>query len=200
MSDFSKIEKEIKDSIFVKTKMLNDQKLMKKINELVCSCVSCLKDGNKIIFFGNGGSFADAQHLSAEFTSRFLFERPALASIALGTNNSGLSAMGNDYGYSQVFARELEAIGNEGDVCIAISTSGRSKNIKEALTKAKSKKIHPFALTGQSGGDLLNIASCICVPSNQTPRIQESHIMIGHIVCGLVEKTIFPEHYKKTLN
>ena len=148
--------------------------------------------GGKIIFCGNGGSFADAQHLSAEFTSRFLFDRPALASVALGTNNSGITAMGNDYGYDKVFSRELEAIGSDKDLFIGITTSGNSQNILSAVNYANSNFITTYCLTGNNGGLLKDICECVCVPSNKTERIQESHIMIGHIICRMVEEECFP--------
>jgi len=187
------IKKEIQDSINVKQKILNDESLLKQIEELSDVCLKSLKDGGKIILAGNGGSFADAQHISAEFTSRYMVERDSLASICLGTNNSAISAIGNDYGYDKVFARELSSIGNKEDVFIAISTSGNSKNIFEAVKVANNKDIKTFVLTGQTGGNIKDLCECIKVPSLITGRIQESHIMIGHIVCGIVEQEYFKE-------
>tara|TARA_B100000780_G_scaffold261631_1_gene214207 strand:- start:35787 stop:36410 length:624 start_codon:yes stop_codon:yes gene_type:complete len=187
------VSKEILDSIEVKKKINADSDLIKQIIQISTDCISSLNKGGKIIFCGNGGSFADAQHLSAEFTSRFLFDRPALASVALGTNNSGITAMGNDYGYDKVFSRELEAIGSDKDIFIGITTSGNSPNIINAVDVANKLGIKTYILTGKTGGILKSKAECLNVPSNETPRIQESHIMIGHIICGFVEKTLFKE-------
>ncbi len=147
--------------------------------------------GGKIIFAGNGGSFADAQHLSAELTSRFAFDRAPLASVTLATNNSAISAIGNDYGYELVFARELQAIAKVEDVFIPISTSGNSANILAAVLVAKTLGVKTFAMTGKSGGRLKQLCDCICIPSDETARIQESHILIGHLLCGLVEAAYF---------
>ena len=145
----------------------------------------------KIIFCGNGGSFADAQHLSAEFTSRFLFDRPGLPSIALGTNSSAVTAIGNDYGYEKVFPREIESIATPNDILIAITTSGNSDNILKALEAAKINHIPTVVFTGAGRGKLPEDVVTLNVPSTETARIQECHILLGHIVCGLVEETIF---------
>lgn len=185
------IEAQVRDSIATKKALLADTALLEQIAGLAQSCLKALKAGGKIIFAGNGGSFADAQHLSAEFTSRFLFDRAPLASVALGTNNSAISAIGNDYGYAHVFSRELEGIAKQGDVFIAISTSGNSENIVAAVSKALTLGVATWAWTGDTGGKLKALCPCLCVPSSQTARIQESHILIGHIVCGLVEKHFF---------
>ncbi len=187
----SEIIIQIRDSITVKQTLLDDQKILDQVHQLALTCITALKSGGKIIFAGNGGSFADAQHLSAEFTSRFLFDRAPLASVALGTNNSSISAIGNDYGYEQVFARELQAIAKTEDVFIAISTSGSSPNILKAVSLSMELGIKTFAWTGKEGGSLKQICECICIPSNQTARIQESHILIGHVLCGLVEAAYF---------
>mgnify|MGYP006127823293 FL=1 len=188
------IKTEIEASIKVKHNLLEDEKLLDKVLDVSRACVKTLLAGGKIIFCGNGGSFADAQHLSAEFTSRFLFDRPALASIALGTNNSGLTAMGNDYGYENIFSRELEALGNPEDILIGITTSGNSANIIKGVDAAKKIGITTFILTGQSGGKLKDLADCVHIPSNDTARIQECHILIGHIICGFVEKEMFNDY------
>ncbi|MBT5492480.1 SIS domain-containing protein [bacterium] len=185
------IKQEIQDSINVKEKILNDKKILNQIEELANICLKSLKNGGKIILAGNGGSFADAQHISAEFTSRYMIDRDSLASICLGTNNSAISAIGNDYGYDKIFSRELSSIGNAEDVFIAISTSGNSENLMEAIKIANKKKIKTFVLTGGSGGKMKNLCQCINIPSIVTGRIQESHIMIGHIICGIVEKEYF---------
>ena len=188
------LKDEIMDSIKVKTLLCESESILEKISEIANACLNSLNKGGKIIFCGNGGSFADAQHLSAEFTSRFLFDRPALASIALGTNNSGLTAMGNDYGYENIFSRELEALGKPEDILIGITTSGNSANIIKGVDAANKIGITTFILTGQSGGKLKDLADCVHVPSNDTARIQECHILIGHIICGFVEKEMFNDY------
>jgi D-sedoheptulose 7-phosphate isomerase len=185
------IKKEISDSIKAKQAVLEDENLLEQLNLLAKRCLESLLLGGKVIFSGNGGSFADSQHLSAEFTSRFLFDRAPLASIALGTNSSAMSAIGNDYGYDQVFARELEAIAKKEDIYIPISTSGNSPNIITSVDTANKLGIHTVAWTGASGGKLKDYCSCICVPSSSTARIQESHITMGHILCGIVEANYF---------
>tara|TARA_Y100000389_G_scaffold39737_1_gene34199 strand:- start:5893 stop:6456 length:564 start_codon:yes stop_codon:yes gene_type:complete len=185
------IIKEIKDSIKVKEKIIKNKTLIKQIKNLAETCLLSLKKGGKIILAGNGGSFADAQHISAEFTSRYMKERESLPSICLGTNNSAISAIGNDYGYESVFSRELESIAKQEDVFIGISTSGKSENLINAIKVANKKKIKVYALTGKSGGHLDAICECLKVPSSVTGRIQESHILIGHIICGIVEEKYF---------
>ena len=185
------IRSQIQDSIAVKQVVLENQLIISQIEALANICLSALRSGGKIIFAGNGGSFADAQHLSAEFTSRFLFDRAPLASLALGTNNSAMSAIGNDYGFEQVFAREFGGIAKLDDVFIPISTSGNSRSILAAVAVAKEMGIDTIALTGASGGQLKSMCDSICMPSTDTARIQECHIMVGHILCGLVEKAYF---------
>jgi D-sedoheptulose 7-phosphate isomerase len=184
-------KKEIEESIEIKLNIIENSRILTQISKLANDCVKAIKKGNKVIFAGNGGSFADAQHLSAEFTSRFKFERSSMASIALGTNSSAMSAIGNDYGFEFVFSRELEAIGEPDDIFIAISTSGNSQNIINAINYAIKQNIHTYCLTGKSGGAAANICECIRIPSIKTERVQECHIMIGHILCGSVEKSIF---------
>ena len=190
------IRSQIQASIAVKQAVLENQQIISQIEALANICLSALRMGGKIIFAGNGGSFADAQHLSAEFTSRFLFDRAPLASLALGTNNSAISAIGNDYGYEQVFARELSGIAKLGDVFIPISTSGNSPSILDAVAVAKEMGLDTIALTGASGGALKSMCVCLCIPSTDTARIQECHIMVGHILCGLVEKIYFAERIR----
>ena len=185
------IQKHIEASILTTQAVLCDYILLHQIEELARTCLRSLIAGGKVIFAGNGGSFADAQHLSAEFTSRFLFDRTPLPSLALGTNNSSISAIANDYGYDQVFARELQAIAKPGDVFIAISTSGNSTNVVAAVEMAKELGIATVGWTGRSGGRLQQLCECICIPSTETARIQECHILIGHILCGLVEAAYF---------
>tara|TARA_B100000035_G_scaffold250927_1_gene219942 strand:+ start:412 stop:999 length:588 start_codon:yes stop_codon:yes gene_type:complete len=187
------INKIISSSIDVKENLLNSTACIEMINKLAKICLDALKKEGKIIFAGNGGSFGDSQHISAEFTSRFLFDRKPLASVALGTNSSSMSAIGNDYGYEYVFSRELEALGKSIDVFIPITTSGNSLNIIEAVKIANDKGIKTIGLTGANNGKINEMCECISVPSKDTGRIQECHILIGHIVCGLVEKSYFKE-------
>ncbi len=187
------IRDQIAASIAVKQVILSNENLLNQIEKLAADCVQCLKAGGKVIFAGNGGSFADAQHLSAEFISRFMFDRAPLASLVLGANNSAISAIGNDYGYEQVFARELQGVARPGDVFIPISTSGNSRNILVAVEQARKQGVTTVAFTGEGGGKLAQLCDCLCVPSRETARIQECHIMIGHIICGLVEKQYFKE-------
>ena len=185
------IKREILASIEAKQALLADAGLIGQIGVLAGDCLAVLRASGKIIFAGNGGSFADAQHLSAEFTSRFRFDRAPLASVALGTNSSAMSAIGNDYGYEQVFARELEAIAKPGDVYIPITTSGNSSNILTSIQKANELGLRTVCLTGASGGKAMAMCRCLCMPSIETARIQECHIMVGHILCGLLENMMF---------
>ena len=185
------IRNQIAASIAVKQALLTDEKLVGQIEKLAVDCVRCLQAGGKVIFAGNGGSFADAQHLSAEFISRFMFDRDPLASLVLGANNSAMSAIGNDYGFEQVFARELQGVARPTDVFVPISTSGNSRNILLAVEQAKNQGVATVAFTGEGGGKLRELCECISVPSLDTARVQESHIMIGHIICGLVESLYF---------
>ena len=185
------IKSQIKASIDVKKTLLAEDSIMQQILELAEKCTVALQAGGKVIFCGNGGSFADAQHLSAEFTSRFLFDRPGLASLALGTNSSAMTAIGNDYGYENVFAREIQAIATPADVIIAITTSGNSGNILKALEVAKEVNVPAVVLTGAGRGMLDDSTETLNVPSTDTARIQECHILIGHIICGIVEQSIF---------
>jgi len=191
MNISQQINKWISESILVKQKILHDPNIISQIEKLADNCYKSIKLGGKIIFAGNGGSFADAQHLSAEFTSRFLFDRAPLPSIALATNNSAISAIANDYGYDYVFARELYSMATPKDIFIPISTSGNSANIIEAVRVAKDNHIPTVALGGGTGGKVKDMCECILIPSSDTARIQESHIMLGHIICGLVESRYF---------
>ena len=181
----------IDDSISVKTLVRDDPIILGQLSVLTKDVINCLGKGGKVIFAGNGGSFADAQHLSAEFISRFMFDRPALPSVVLGANNSSISAIGNDYGYDQVFSRELAALGQPGDIFIPISTSGNSPNIIKAIEVSLSKGIKTVGFSGAEGGKMAEISPCIKAPSSVTARIQESHIMLGHILCELVEEAMF---------
>ena len=185
------IKSEIQASIDVKAALLGEDVLIQQVCDLAEKCTAALRAGGKVIFCGNGGSFADAQHLSAEFTSRFLFDRPGLASLALGTNSSAMTAIGNDYGYENVFAREIQAIATPADVLIAITTSGNSGNILKALEAAKAANVPSVVLTGAGRGMLDDATETLNVPSTDTARIQECHILLGHILCGMVEEAIF---------
>lgn len=186
------IVQNIKESIVVKEALLSDAFLIEKIEESVCLIISAFKQNKKVFFCGNGGSAADAQHLAAEFSGRFLIDRPPLFAEALHVNTSYLTAVANDYSFDVVYERLVEAFTNEGDVLVVLSTSGNSKNIVNAVKKAKQRGVATVALTGETGGKLKEICDILInIPSSQTPRIQESHITIGHIICDLVEKAIF---------
>ncbi len=180
------------DSIKVKSEILNDENLLNLIKQASLKVLDAYKKGNKTLLAGNGGSAADAQHIAGEFVSRFYFDRPGLASIALSTDTSIMTAIGNDYGYENLFARQVQAQGVSGDVFIGISTSGNSKNITKALELCKEKNIVSIGLTGASGGAINELCDyCIKAPSSCTPRIQEAHILIGHIICAIVEEELF---------
>lgn len=188
----SYIKEHFEDSIAVKTKILNDEKLLELIKKVALETTKAYKEGKKTLLAGNGGSAADAQHIAGEFVSRFYFDRPGIPSIALTTDTSILTAIGNDYGYEKLFSRQVQAQGVEGDIFIGISTSGNSANIIEALKVCKEKGILSVGLTGESGGAMNELCDyCIKVPSSKTPRIQESHILIGHIICAIVEEELF---------
>ena len=187
VSELSLIQKRVEESISVKTALFVDQNALNQIVKVAQQCATSLKQGGKIILAGNGGSFGDAQHISAEFTSKLMRDRIPLASIALGTNASAISAIANDYGYEHVFARELQSIGSPNDVVILISTSGNSQNILLAAKVALENNINVFGLTGQHGGQLAQLCECVTVPSSETARIQECHILIGHIIVEIAE-------------
>jgi D-sedoheptulose 7-phosphate isomerase len=186
------INDQVKKSIKVKQQLLENRKLIDLIKEVSLKCVEVYKNGNKTLIAGNGGSAADAQHIAGEFVSRFYFDRPGLASLALTTDTSIMTAIGNDYGYEKLFSRQVQANGVKGDMFIGISTSGNSANVIEALKECKEKGIITVGLTGEKGGKMAEMCDyCIKVPSNETPRIQEAHILIGHIICAVVEEAIF---------
>lgn len=186
------ISNQVKESYEIKQKIYADKALMSLIGEVSEKAIKIYKDGNKTLIAGNGGSAADAQHIAGEFVSRFYFDRPGLASMALTTDTSIITAIGNDYGYEKLFARQVQANGRKGDMFIGISTSGNSANIIEALNECKENGIITVGLTGASGGQMAELCDyCIKVPSNETPRVQESHILIGHIICAVVEESLF---------
>jgi D-sedoheptulose 7-phosphate isomerase len=188
------ILKEIEFSIEVKKQVLANSEIIEKVEKLVEDCLTVLKSGGKIIFCGNGGSFSDSQHLAAEFVSRLRFDRAPLASIALGTNSSNMSAIGNDYGFESVFSRELLALSGKNDIFIPISTSGNSPNVVNAINAAKELGIKICGLTGGTGGLMKDLCDTIIVPDPRTEKIQEVHIMLGHIICYLIEEKIFKEN------
>jgi len=186
------IKKQIKDSIALKMNLLDDQSGLSGIEEAIKTITNAFRNKHKIMLAGNGGSAADAQHIAGELVNRFNFDRPGLPAIALTTDSSVLTAIGNDHGFSKLFARQIEALGNTGDVFVGISTSGNSPDIIEALKTCKEKHILTIGLTGLKGGLMKGMCDiCICVPSEDTPRIQEVHILIGHIICSIVEEDLF---------
>ena len=191
-NQYSFFKNYIETSIAAKQAILGSDELIATICEVSRTCVDVFKKGNKVILAGNGGSAADSQHIAAEFVSRFQFDRPGLPSISLSTDTSMITAIGNDYGFDKLFSRQLEANSKPADLFIGISTSGNSSNILEAIKLCKSLKVTSVVFTGESGGKLNGMADFICrVPSNNTAIIQESHIMIGHMLCGYVETSIF---------
>lgn len=191
MSD--QIKNIISNSIAVKNSILTDSKLLSTVEQCVTVVANAFRNGNKVLFCGNGGSAADAQHLAAEFSGRFYTDRDALPAEALHCNTSYITAVANDYSYDVIYSRMVKGIGIKGDVLIGLSTSGNSKNIMNAFEVAKEKGMITIGFTGATGGKMKDITDhLINVPSTDTPRIQESHIMLGHIICQLVEEAIFP--------
>lgn len=192
MRDF--IANQVKKSYEIKKAILEDEQIVENILQIGELLIDIYKKGNKLLIAGNGGSAADAQHIAGELVSKFYFDRPALPAIALTTDTSIITAIGNDYGYEKLFSRQIEANGVQGDAFLGISTSGNSKNIIEGIQTAKKKGLITIGLTGESGGEMKDLCDyCICVPSTETPRIQEAHILIGHILCSMIEKAMFSE-------
>ncbi len=180
------------ESAKVKEKIANDDELISKISKVAVDIVEALKRGNKVLLCGNGGSAADAQHIAAELLGKFYLHRRALPAISLNTNTSILTAIANDYSYDDVFSRQVEGLGKEGDILIGISTSGNSKNVINAIKKCKEMSIETIGLSGGSGGKMKELCDiCICIPSDSTPRIQEAHITVGHVICEIVEREMF---------
>lgn len=176
----------------VMTAMLADEVLVADVEAAAHACVACIKRGGKVLLAGNGGSAADAQHIAGEFVSRFAFDRPGLPAIALTTDTSILTAIGNDYGYEKLFARQVQALGQKGDVFIGYSTSGKSPNVLLAFEEARSRGVVCVGFTGNRGGVMRELCDHLLeVPSAETPKIQEGHLVLGHILCGLVEHAIF---------
>ena len=202
----NKIEDTVKEYRIMKesvTKELDDhiniiKSLSRNLSDTIVNTskiiIDCYKNGGKVILIGNGGSAADSQHIAAEFVGKFKLDRKSLPAIALTTNTSTITALANDYGYDTVFSRQLESLANDKDILITISTSGNSPNILRAIDTAKSKNIKVVGMTGRNGGKLKNMVDILInIPSDDTPRIQEGHIIVGHIICGLVEKELFDE-------
>ncbi len=188
------ITKQIHDTVEILHNIENDEQLVQQIENAAQICINSLNYKGKILLAGNGGSAADAQHIAGEFVSRFAFDRPGLSAVSLATDTSILTAIGNDYGYERLFARQVQALAQKGDVFIAYSTSGTSPNIIEALKEAKSRKVSTIGFTGNRKGTMCEYCDVVLeVPSSFTPKIQESHLVIGHILCGLVENTIFED-------
>lgn len=188
-----KIKEIVQASIDTKRKVLKDDRLMQTVGDCVNIIVNAFQNGNKVLFCGNGGSAADAQHLAAEFSGRFYTDRDALPSEALHCNSSYMTAVANDYSYDVIYSRLIKGIGNKGDVLVGLSTSGNSKNIINAFRVAREKGMVTIGFTGETGGDMKKYCDeLINVPSKDTPRIQECHITLGHIICQLVEELYFP--------
>lgn len=190
------ITDEIEKLNHILLKIKNDTLLRAKIVEIANYCIQALSKGKKILFAGNGGSAADSQHLAAELVSRLRYDRPGLAAIALTTDTSALTAIGNDYGYEKLFARQVEALGQAGDVLIGITTSGKSPNILRGFEVAREKQLVTVGFTGSDAPLLDERCDCVLnIPSRETQKIQECHIMFGHIICGLIEDAMFGESY-----
>jgi D-sedoheptulose 7-phosphate isomerase len=188
------IKKQIQDSIDLKNKVLNDVELLRKTEEVIHTIVHAFKQSKKVLFCGNGGSAADAQHLAAEFSGRYYYDRPPLYAEALHVNTSFVTAVANDYSFDVVYARMIEAMAADGDVLIALSTSGNSSNVVKAVEMANQKNMKVISFTGESGGQLKAISQVLInIPSTDTPRIQECHMLLGHIICKEVEAILFPK-------
>ena len=186
------IHSQIENSLKIKQLILKDKDFQLMIDKASSVCCEALRSNNKIFFAGNGGSAADAQHLAGELVNRFGFERPGLAAIALTTDTSIITSIANDYGFDMLFSRQVQALGKKGDVFIALSTSGNSANIINGLNESKKIGLKTIGLTGISGGKMASICDiCLKVPSDETPRIQEAHILIGHIICSIIENSLF---------
>jgi len=181
----------IRDCASLMQSLLQSSDYLRTVAYVADAMTRCLRSGNKILFFGNGGSAADAQHLAAELNGRFLKERKSLSGWALTTNSSVLTAIGNDYSFDEVFARQIQGIGRPDDLAFAITTSGNSPNVLRAVEVAREHRLVTVGLTGKTGGKLAKaVDRCICIPSDQTPRIQEAHILTGHILCELIEEAV----------
>lgn len=187
-----RIKQQIKNSVESKYKLLESPDILSDIEKTAQIIINAFRNGHKLLLAGNGGSAADAQHIAAELVNRFAFDRPGLPAIALTTNSSVMTSISNDYGYDGLFARQINALGSEGDIFIGISTSGSSTNIIHAFSSCREKKIISVGFTGSMRGKMNELCDiCINVPSNDTPRIQEMHILIAHIICSIIEQELF---------
>ncbi|EOW9250406.1 TPA: SIS domain-containing protein [Vibrio cholerae] len=196
MDHINYIDTYLANSLEVKQKLMNSKSVLEQVSHVAELIIDAYRNGNKVLLAGNGGSAADAQHIAAEFVSRFFYDRPGLPAIAMTTDTSMLTAIGNDYGYDKLFARQLQAQSRPGDIFIGISTSGNSANVVEAIKVAKNEGVVSVVLCGE-GGKLKDLADfAISIPSAITPYIQECHICIGHIICAIVEACIFPQEVK----
>jgi len=192
MTDF--IRSKIQSSIDLKSKLLDSKEILSSVNNLTEDIITCYKNGGKVLWCGNGGSAADAQHLAAELSGRFYYDRPPLFSEALHVNTSYTTAVANDYSYDVIYSRLVKAMGKKGDVLIGLSTSGNSANVVKAIEEANSLGLITAAFTGESGGKMKGLAKyLINIPSTDTPRIQECHMLLGHTICELVELKLFPK-------
>jgi D-sedoheptulose 7-phosphate isomerase len=188
------IQSKIQDSINLKSALLTNEPILASINNLVNDIITCYKNGGKVLWCGNGGSAADAQHLAAELSGRFYYDRPPLFSEALHVNTSYITAVANDYSYDVIYGRLVQAMGKKGDVLIGLSTSGNSKNVVKAFEKANELGLVTAGFTGQTGGDMKGMTKYLVnIPSKDTPRIQECHMLIGHTICEMVEMGLFPK-------
>ena len=186
------IQQQIAEAHRITALMLEDTALNAALANAAQACIHSLRADGKVLFAGNGGSAADAQHMAGEFVSRFMFDRPGLAAVALTTDTSILTAIGNDYGYEKLFERQVQALGRKGDVLVVYSTSGKSPNILRALEAARAKGLVTIGFTGNRGGPMHGLCDhVLATPSADTPKIQEGHLIMGHILCGLVERTMF---------
>jgi len=192
------IKSRLQESARLKEEILDSIETVKIIAKIAEVIIEAYRKGKKVILFGNGGSAADAQHIAAELVGKYYLERAPLPAIALTVNTSSLTAIGNDYSFAQVFVKQLEALGEAGDVAIGISTSGNSENVLKALKAAKEKGLITIGFTGKKGGKLKDLVDyCLHIPSDDTPRIQEGHITVGHIICEIVERELFGPDEKK---
>lgn len=186
------IASELSKTAGVINRIAGDPRLEALVADIAGRCVEVLRGDGKILLAGNGGSAADAQHIAGELVSRFAFDRPGLSAVALTTDTSVLTAIGNDYGYDRLFARQIEALGKPGDLFIGLSTSGRSANVLKALAACRERGIVTVGMTGDVGGDMPPLCDyCLRIPSTETPKIQEGHIVLGHIICALIEREMF---------
>lgn len=192
-----KISRLIEDNLETTRRILADEVLRKVVQDVAGACVEALKKGGKLLFMGNGGSAADCQHLAGEMVCRFAYDRPGLTAFALTTDSSVMTAVGNDYGYEHLFSRQVQAVGKEHDVLFGFTTSGKSANILAGLREGRRNGLVTVGMTGMHSAQIEELSDfCIRIPSEYTPRIQEGHILLGHIICGLIEGTLFPRHSK----